>query len=585
MKKIIFLFLVITGIYAHAQVAVNTDGSLPDNSAMLDIKSTAKGLLIPRMTLTQRNAIASPAAGLMIYQTDFLAGFYYNSGTSVSPSWVIAGTGSGWGLSGNPGTSAGTNFIGTTDNVPLSFKVNNQLSGKIDISSGNTSLGYQSLYSNTTGLSNAAFGHQALLFNTTGTLNTANGESALYTNNTGNYNSATGAYALYYNTYGSGNTANGYRSLYANTSGYQNTATGAFALYSNTSGYSNTACGQSALNSNTTGNNNAAFGWAALPANTTGSNNLASGVQSLYSNTTGYNNTASGYASLSSNTIGYQNTANGENALAFNDIGTYNTANGSGALYSNTAGSYNTADGYRALYSNSGTFNTANGVSSLVNNTTGSYNTANGDQALSSNITGNYNTAIGHNAFFTTGALDNTTCIGFNSGGMVNASNRIELGTTSVSVIAGQVGFSTYSDERIKDNIKEDVPGLSFISKLRPVTYNLNIHRENSMVYKGTKKDEADWAGKYDIEKIKMTGFLAQDVEKAAKEAGYDFSGIQKPANPDELYSLRYADFVMPLVKAVQELNAINQAQKITNEELKTQNEELLKRIEKLENK
>ena len=59
------------------------------------------------------------------------------------------------------------------------------------------------------------------------------------------------------------------------------------------------------------------------------------------------------------------------------------------------------------------------------------------------------------------------------------------------------------------------------------------------MVFKGAKKDDSDRKGKYDIEKIKMTGFIAQDVEKAAKEAGYDFSGVQKPANPDELYSLR----------------------------------------------
>jgi trimeric autotransporter adhesin len=66
-----------------------------------------------------------------------------------------------------------------------------------------------------------------------------------------------------------------------------------------------------------------------------------------------------------------------------------------------------------------------------------------------------------------------------------------------------------------------------------------------------------------------MTGFIAQEVEQAAKEAGYDFSGLQKPANPDELYSLRYSDFVMPLVKAVQEL--------------KEQNEVLMKRIEELE--
>jgi hypothetical protein len=154
----------------------------------------------------------------------------------------------------------------------------------------------------------------------------------------------------------------------------------------------------------------------------------------------------------------------------------------------------------------------------------------------------------------------------------------VEIGNTSVSVIAGQVGFSTYSDERIKDNIQEDVPGLAFIGKLRPVTYNLNIHRENEMVHNNTRNDEAYWEGKYDIEKIKMTGFVAQDVERAAKEAGYDFSGVQKPANPDELYSLRYADFVVPLVKAVQE-------QQDQIEQLKAENAALEERLMAVESK
>lgn len=50
-----------------------------------------------------------------------------------------------------------------------------------------------------------------------------------------------------------------------------------------------------------------------------------------------------------------------------------------------------------------------------------------------------------------------------------------------------------------------------------------------------------------------MTGFVAQEVEKAAKETGYDFSGVQRPSNPNKLYSIRYSEFVVPLVKAVQE--------------------------------
>ena len=74
-----------------AQVAINTDNSAADASAMLDIKNTGKGMLIPRMTQVQRDAISSPAGGLMIYQTDATPGFYFNAGTAISPVWQVVG--------------------------------------------------------------------------------------------------------------------------------------------------------------------------------------------------------------------------------------------------------------------------------------------------------------------------------------------------------------------------------------------------------------------------------------------------------------------------------------------------------------
>ena len=103
----------------------------------------------------------------------------------------------------------------------------------------------------------------------------------------------------------------------------------------------------------------------------------------------------------------------------------------------------------------------------------------------------------------------------------------------------------------------------------------------------GKKRPEQDWNGKYDIEKIRMTGFLAQDVEEAARAAHYDFSGVQKPGNPNELYSLRYSDFVMPLVKSVQEINTKLEAEvkdlKAEIGNLSTENEELKQRLDRLE--
>jgi membrane carboxypeptidase/penicillin-binding protein PbpC len=175
MKKLVFTALaaMLLNASSMAQVAINTDESPPDNSAMLDVRSTTKGMLVPRITLAQRNAITNPATGLIVYQTDSIPAYYYNSGTSASPAWAMVGSGIGWNVAGNSGTNPVTNFIGTTDAQPLMFKVNNQKAAYIDNYS-NTSFGYQCFNSNN-GPCNSAFGYQALYSNTTGHSNTAEG--------------------------------------------------------------------------------------------------------------------------------------------------------------------------------------------------------------------------------------------------------------------------------------------------------------------------------------------------------------------------------------------------------------------------
>ncbi|HLF63362.1 MAG TPA: tail fiber domain-containing protein [Saprospiraceae bacterium] len=451
--------------------------------------------------------------------------------------------------------------------------------------SGNVAVGDHALYSNQptseyTGVDNTAIGSRALYSNTIGNENTANGFKALFFNTTGVCNTASGSKALYSNTNGYDNTAHGCNALYTNTGGIFNSAFGSIALYSNTIGSDNTAIGNRALNFNTIGNDNTAIGDDALRYNATGSRNTAVGTKTLYSQSWqnggsewNSNNTAIGYEALLSNnpsTViqGIDNTAIGAGSLRTNTLGANNTAIGYHSLYNNDEGSYNTAIGYTALDQNDGTFNTACGTG-----------------ALYYNVGGYENTALGYNSGTASYASNvwNTISIG-NNGWLNGYQNQAFIGNASTGWIGGWVDWTIYSDARIKNNILEDVKGLEFITRLRPVTYHRSI---KAAIEISGDKDTKDYPGKYDVEKIRYTGFLAQEVENAALESGYDFSGLHKPKGEHDLYSLTYAEFVVPLVKAVQELNEQLKSEitslKSQIEKQNTENEILQQRIEKME--
>ena len=293
-------FLLVTTVLLAQNVSINNTGTAANASAMLDVSSTTKGILIPRITLAQRTAMSplpAVAQGLMVYQTDGVQGFYFNTSITSTPNWIyILGSNSGWGLTGNTGTTPATNFMGTTDAQPLLFKVNNQNAGYIDFDNtkANTGFGYQTLNSLTTGLGNTANGYGSLKVNSIGSNNTAIGGAVLYANTTGQNNTGNGVYTLFSNVAGNNgvaigmssqyyvnnqatswdntNTSIGYRSLYgsttaANNTGRDNTAIGRDVLYNNTSGGANTATGFQALYNNTIGNNNTANGNKALFSN------------------------------------------------------------------------------------------------------------------------------------------------------------------------------------------------------------------------------------------------------------------------------------------------------------------------------
>jgi len=303
------------------------------------------------------------------------------------------------------------------------------------------------------------------------------------------------------------------------------------------------------------------------------------------------NNVLAGFTGSSGNSnvsFGYQSL---NNSLK----GSANVAVGFQALYTNTIdGHCNTATGWQALFSNTdGNFNTATGFFALAANTEGWHNTAIGDYALSSNSIGCNNTAIGHQANVFSNALSNATAIG--SGATVTASHQVRIGNGSVSSIGGNVAWTNLSDGRTKRNILTNVPGLAFINRLQPITYNLNLDaldelqksddpkinhfRDSLRMARSSKQKEIDAQAKANKEKIVYSGFIAQDVETAAQSVGYDFSGVDAPENGKGAYGLRYAEFVVPLVKAVQELSEQNVVKDVVIASLQEQANEFIETL------
>ena len=108
---ILMMFFSFNKSSAQGGAAINTTGNPADPSAMLDISSTTKGILIPRMTEAQRLAISSPATGLMVYETDVTPGFWYYNGTSWIQSIGPAGPTGPAGADGATGPTGPTGLL------------------------------------------------------------------------------------------------------------------------------------------------------------------------------------------------------------------------------------------------------------------------------------------------------------------------------------------------------------------------------------------------------------------------------------------------------------------------------------------
>ena len=309
----------------------------------------------------------------------------------------------------------------------------------------------------------------------------------------------------------------------------------------------NTAVGVNALSSNTTGSLNSAFGKDALTANTFGYGNSAFGIEALASNSSGNYNTAFGRRALYLNTIGNQNTAVGQQALAANTTGICNTAVGFQALLSSTTGANNTAVGRRALhYLASGVRNCAFGTYTLQYANGTNNNAAFGTYALQSLTTGANNSAFGYKAGYNISSGSNNTVIGNSSNPSTGGvSNEFTLGNASIATLrCAATSISSLSDLRDKADIEDINIGISFVEKIRPVTF---------------KWDKREWYanGNRDGTKKDLTvqsGFIAQDLKKLQEEFGVEFLKLAYESNPEKLEATP-ANLLIPLIKAMQELN------------------------------
>lgn len=285
----------------------------------------------------------------------------------------------------------------------------------------------------------------------------------------------------------------------------------------------------------TRGQENTQVGQQAGEGLTFGMSNVFAGTYAGQFNTVGSQNIFIGVESGRNNIDGMMNTMIGRKAGFFNQNGDENTFMGAFAGQNNTTGDHNTFVGVTTGNSNiSGHENCFYGAHAGYYSQSGNNNTFIGNFSGQYSVTGNNNVYVGFNADGATSSLQNAIAIG--AGSIALQSNSAIIGNTSMTSIGGQVGWSTFSDRRLKTNIQAEDLGLEFILGLEPVKYEYSASGQKGIIY---------------------SGLIAQDVDSLLLKLKKSFSGIVKPDNDRSFYSIRYSEFVIPLINAIQEQNSI----------------------------
>ena len=298
---------------------------------------------------------------------------------------------------------------------------------------------------------------------------------------------------------------------------------------------------------------NSAYGMNSLDAITTGDNNACFGQGSGGKITTGASNTFFGTGAGSNFDAESHNVGVGNDALAGPiNGGEYNIAIGTNAANAITSGDYNIAIG-----SESGGVITTGVKNVLVGTDAGKLivggeeNTCFGDKAGDAITSGDKNVCIGPNVDVATNTGDNAIVIGHAITGAVNDFSFGKASNVVSNDFDSDADWSRSSDVRLKTNIKSTTLGLDFINDLRPVKFN----------WKPSYEIPKEMKSEYNIENQKNLdyvshGFIAQEVKEAIDKHGdTTFGGWHLDKTDNETQRVKKNMFIMPLIKAVQELS------------------------------
>jgi hypothetical protein len=444
----------------------------------------------------------------------------------------------------------------------------------------NTAIGSKAMFSNTGGYENAATGFDALFANTTGAYNTANGAHAVSANTTGSENTGIGSFAMNANTTGSGNTASGFSALSTNTTGDDNTATGNVALSSTTTGSYNTATGAGALSYNDVGSSNVAAGAYCLNRNTSGFSNVAIGVRALFGNTTGSLNSAFGdsadvssinlsnataigaraFVSASNSLVlGSINGMNGATSNVNVGIGTSSPAKRLHVQVNGSSGATSLAGTGILLEDNSSTYLSILSPTSSQNGILFGNTSSNQKAAIVFNNSGNRSGLQLNAGGVSRMTLDSTGHVGI---GNFNPSHRLELNTDD----AAKPSTSTWtiaSDAKLKTNISDFKEGLDVVKKIHPVWFEYN--------------------GKAQLPTgIRSVGIVAQEIQKIAPYMVGKYKYTDATSKTEEYLDYNANALFYLLVNSVKELSSKNDALVSTNDEQKSEIQNLISEVDAL---